>query len=64
MRVRVYNKQLNNQDTGVSAINPRVAIGALNLKPILNIEDQEVAALLKKRYAKASVNSCRRFIGI
>jgi IS5 family transposase len=39
--VGVYRTRLNNFSTGASNINPRVAIGALMVKHLLNISDRE-----------------------
>ena len=38
--IGVYRKQLNNFTTGASNINPRVAIGALMVKHLLNTSDR------------------------
>ena len=39
--VDVYNRQLNNKKTGASNINPRVVIGALMVKHLLNLSDRD-----------------------
>jgi hypothetical protein len=39
--VSTYNRQLGNQFTGASNINPRVAIGALIIKHLCDISDRE-----------------------
>jgi hypothetical protein len=37
----IYNKQLNNDISGAKGINPRVAIGAIIIKHICDLSDQE-----------------------
>ena len=39
--VNTYYRQLGNQYTGASSINPRVAIGALIIKHLCNLSDRE-----------------------
>jgi len=39
--VGVYERQLNNSKTGSSIINPRVVIGALMVKHLLNTSDRD-----------------------
>ena len=39
--VNTYNRQLENKFTGANSINPRVAIGAVIIKHLCNLSDQE-----------------------
>ncbi len=39
--IDVYNRQLNNTKTGASNINPRVVIGALMVKHLLNLINRD-----------------------
>ena len=39
--VSTYNRQLGNKFTGANSINPRVAIGAVIIKHLCNLSDQE-----------------------
>ena len=39
--VNIYQKQLNNSQTGAAGINPRVAIGALIIKHMCDLSDRE-----------------------
>lgn len=44
----VYRTQLNNFSTGASNINPRVAIGALMVKHLLNISDRDTIIAIQE----------------
>lgn len=46
--VGVYQAQLNNFSTGASNINPRVAIGALMVKHLLNISDRDTIIAIQE----------------
>ena len=46
--VGVYRTQLNNFSTGASNINPRVAIGALMVKHLLNISDRDTIIAIQE----------------
>jgi hypothetical protein len=46
--VGVYSKQLNNQKTGASGINPRVVLGSLILKHMCNVDDRELVAMIQE----------------
>jgi IS5 family transposase len=44
----VYLNQLNNQSTGASNINPRVILGALVVKHLQNISDEETIQMIRE----------------
>ena len=46
--VNVYLNQLNNHATGASNINPRVILGALMVKHIQNISDEETIQMIRE----------------
>ncbi len=46
--VGVYERQLNNSITGASNINPRVVIGALMVKHLLNISDRDTIIAIQE----------------
>ena len=46
--VDVYNRQLNNKKTGASNINPRVVIGALMVKHLLNLSDRDTILAIRE----------------
>ena len=46
--VNVYQKQLNNSDTGADGINPRVAIGSLIIKHMCDLSDREVVQQIQE----------------
>ena len=46
--IGVYRKQLNNFATGASNINPRVAIGALMVKHLLNTSDRDTITAIEE----------------
>ena len=46
--VEVYNRQLNNTRTGASNINPRVVIGALMVKHLLNLSDRDTILAIQE----------------
>ena len=46
--VGVYRTQLNNFSTGASNINPRVAIGALMVKHLLNLSDRDTIIAIQE----------------
>jgi IS5 family transposase len=46
--VQVYNRQLNNNSTGASNINPRVVIGALMVKHLLNLSDRDTILAIQE----------------
>jgi len=46
--VGVYRSQLNNFSTGASNINPRVAIGALMVKHLLNMSDRDTITAIQE----------------
>jgi len=46
--VNVYLKQLNNHSTGASNINPRIVLGALMVKHMLNISDEDTIQTIKE----------------
>ena len=46
--VEVYNRQLNNTRTGALNINPRVVIGALMVKHLLNLSDRDTILAIQK----------------
>jgi hypothetical protein len=48
--VNVYLNQLNNHATGASNINPRVILGALMLKHMQNISDDETIQMIRKTF--------------
>jgi IS5 family transposase len=45
---QVYNRQLNNNSTGASNINPRVVIGALMVKHLLNLSDRDTILAIQE----------------
>ena len=46
--VNVYLNQLNNHATGASNINPRIVLGALMVKHMLNISDEDTIQMIKE----------------
>lgn len=46
--VNVYQKQLNNSDTGADGINPRVVIGSLIIKHMCDLSDREVVQQIQE----------------
>ena len=46
--VEVYNRQLKNTRTGASNINPRVVIGALMVKHLLNLSDRDTILAIQE----------------
>ena len=44
----MYNRQLNNNSTGASNINPRVVIGALMVKHLLNLSDRDTILAIQE----------------
>jgi IS5 family transposase len=46
--VNVYLNQLNNHSTGASNINPRVILGALMVKHLQNISDEETIQMIRE----------------
>lgn len=46
--VSVYERQLNNSKTGASNINPRVVIGALMVKHLLNTSDRDTIIAIQE----------------
>ena len=46
--VNVYLHQLNNHATGASNINPRIVLGSLMVKHMLNISDEETIQMIKE----------------
>ncbi len=49
----IYERQLNISTTGASKINPRVAIGALMVKHLLNASDRDsILAIQENIYIK------------
>ncbi len=46
--VNVYLNQLNNHATGASNINPRVILGALMVKHMQNISDEETIQMIRE----------------
>ena len=46
--VGIYERQLNNSSTGASHINPRVAIGALMVKHLLNASDRDTILAIQE----------------
>jgi len=46
--VGVYQNQLNNEKTGASGINPRLAIGAIIINPICDLIDRETALQIQE----------------
>jgi len=46
--VCVYQNQLNNEQTGASGINPRVAIGAIIIKHICDLSDRETVLQIQE----------------
>jgi hypothetical protein len=47
--VSVYERQLNNSKTGASNINPRVVIGALMVKHLLNTSDRDTIIAIQEK---------------
>ncbi len=48
--VGVYERQLNNSKTGASNINPRVVIGALMVKHLLNTSDRDTIIAIHEKF--------------
>ena len=46
--VQVYNRQLNNNSTEASNINPRVVIGVLMVKHLLNLSDRDTILAIQE----------------
>jgi len=46
--VNIYLSQLNNHQTGASNINPRIVLGALMVKHMLNISDEDTMQLIRE----------------
>ncbi len=46
--VNVYLNQLNNHQTGASNINPRVVLGALMVKHMMNISDENTIQIIRE----------------
>jgi IS5 family transposase len=46
--VNIYLNQLNNQKTGALNINPRVVIGAMMVKHMLNLSDEETIQIIRE----------------
>ena len=46
--VKVYLKQMNNDNTGAGGINPRVALGALIIKHICDLSDRETIQQIRE----------------
>lgn len=46
--VNVYQKQLNNSETGADGINPRVVIGSLIIKHMCDLSDREVVQQIQE----------------
>jgi IS5 family transposase len=44
--VNIYLSQLNNHQTGASNINPRIVLGALMVKHMLNISDEDTMQMI------------------
>jgi hypothetical protein len=46
--VNIYLSQLNNHQTGASNINPRIVLGALMVKHIMNISDEDTMQMIRE----------------
>jgi hypothetical protein len=48
--IQVYNRQLNNNSTGASNINPRLVIGPPMVKHFLNLIDRDSILAIQENY--------------
>jgi hypothetical protein len=46
--VKVYLNQMNNHKTGASNINPRIVLGSLMVKHMMNISDEETIQMISE----------------
>jgi hypothetical protein len=46
--VNIYLNQLNNHKTGASYINPRVVLGAIVVKNMMNLSDEETIQMIRE----------------
>ena len=61
--VGVYLKQLRNHSTGASSINPRVVLGAVMIKHIKNLSDEETIFEMQENvYLQYFITAYRPFV--
>jgi hypothetical protein len=61
--VGVYLKQLRNHSTGASSINPRVVLGAVMIKHIKNLSDEETIFEIQENvYLQYFITAYRPFV--